>query len=150
MFLWWRRPLVLPLLQSTAQLRDESRAQPPQPLGNGLSQRAPGQGHRDGNDRQTDRAELQAGMGKGGRRQGFVKTVAAPSGLRAHPYFKHQLDKQNKNQRAKQGARLSYQKGFQWYLPCPPVPLKFVAEGEKGQLPLQPNGSVPQPEPGCV
>lgn len=78
-----------------------------------------------GRDRQT--GEQNSSWG-GKRRRGF-KTVAGPSGLRAHPYFKYQLDKQNKNQRGKQGARLSYQKGFQWYLPCPPVPLKFVAGG---------------------
>lgn len=82
-------------------------------------------------------SSAQAGRGRRGaeRRQGFVKTVAGPSGLRAHPYFKYQLDKQNKNQRGKQGARLSYQKGFQWYLPCPPVPLKFVAGGGEGTVP---------------
>lgn len=30
---------------------------------------------------------------------------------------------------------MSYQKGFQWYLPCPPVPLKFVAGGGEGTSP---------------
>ena len=105
-------------------------------LQDGLSHGQVGRGLLDKDTRtgKTDRrAKLQfcpGGKGKrGGRRQGFVKTVAGPSGLRAHPYFKYQLDKQNKNQRGKQGARLSYQKGFQWYLPCPPVPLKFVAGG---------------------
>lgn len=101
---------------------------------------------RTGKDGQT--GEQSSSWG-GESRQGF-QPVAGPSGPRAHPYFKYQLDKQNKNQRGKQGARLSYQKGFQWYLPCPPVPLKFVAGGEMGQLPLQPNGSLPQLETACV
>lgn len=117
-------------------------------------QRASGQGLTDGQGQTDRRAQLQLCPGRKGkgrrRRQGFVKRVAGPSGPRAHPYFKHQLDKQNKNQRGKQGARLSYQKGFQWYLPCPPVPLKFVAGGEQGQLPLPPNGSLPQLETACV